>query len=295
MSFTSHTFTNLPLVPTPNPDFWGNVFDFASSRFASLLFIETSTHHNPRIWSSVDSGISQIPVPDLCRFVTSGLRRFEITDLHRFATPGLRRFKIPDLRKFTTSGLRRFKVPDLRRFATSGLRRFTIPDLRRFNAPEKLISWILSNQHFEGDRFFLNSPTHVWPSRAKADITRCSAILTSYCRNPWPASCTASRCHRSWHRHCLYRARWRIDRPPHRAHPRWVAKIIVSPVFDEEGFDPREEVSLRISETSQHSKECFVSGEVPHPRNLISYPLYRQTSADVAVAAHAAHGRASIA
>jgi hypothetical protein len=46
-------------------------------------------------------------------------------------------------------------------------------------------------------------------------------------------------------------------------------EIIVSPVFDEEGFDSGEETSLRIPETAQHSKECVVSGGVPHPRNLI--------------------------
>jgi hypothetical protein len=66
--------------------------------------------------------------------------------------------------------------------------------------------------------------------------------------------------------------------------------IIVSPVFDEEGFDSEEEASLRIPETAQHIKECFVSGGVPHLRNLISYPLYRQTLADVVLATHAAHG-----
>jgi hypothetical protein len=33
-------------------------------------------------------------------------------------------------------------------------------------------------------------------------------------------------------------------------------------VFDEEGFDPKEEASLRMPETGQHSKECFVSGGV---------------------------------
>jgi hypothetical protein len=66
-------------------------------------------------------------------------------------------------------------------------------------------------------------------------------------------------------------------------------------VFDEEGFDFGEETSLRIPETAQHSKECFVSGGVPCSRNLISYPLYRQTPADVVVAAHAAHGRANTA
>jgi hypothetical protein len=66
-------------------------------------------------------------------------------------------------------------------------------------------------------------------------------------------------------------------------------------MFDEEGFDSGEEASLRIPKTAQHSKECFVSGGVPHPRNLMSYSLYRQTPADVVVAVHAAHGRASTA
>jgi hypothetical protein len=72
-------------------------------------------------------------------------------------------------------------------------------------------------------------------------------------------------------------------------------EIIVSPVFDEEGFDSGEETSLRIPETAKHSNECFVSGGVPHPRNLISYPLYQQMPVDVAVATHAAYGRASTA
>jgi hypothetical protein len=72
-------------------------------------------------------------------------------------------------------------------------------------------------------------------------------------------------------------------------------EIIVSPVFDEEGFDSREEANLRIPEIAQQSKECFVRGGVPHPKNLISYPLYRQMPADVTVAAQAAHGRASTA
>jgi hypothetical protein len=137
MSFTSHTFTSLPLIHTSNPNFCGNIFDLASSWFASLLFIETFMRHNLRIWSLVDFWISQIPIlefhrsriPDFLRFVTSGLCRFKIPNLHRFTTPGLRGFKISDLRRFATSGLRRFKIPDLRRFTISELRRFKIPDL----------------------------------------------------------------------------------------------------------------------------------------------------------------------
>jgi hypothetical protein len=106
-----------------------------------------------------------------------------------------------------------------------------------------------------------SSGVHARPSHTKADTPRCSAISLSYCRRPRPASCTPSWCHRQRHRHCLYRARWRIDRPSRRAHPRRCA-----------GFDSREEASLWIPETAQHSKEFFVTGGVPHPRNLISYP-----------------------
>jgi hypothetical protein len=74
-----------------------------------------------------------------------------------------------------------------------------------------------------------------------------------------------------------------------------VPEIIVLSVFDEEGFDSGEETSPRIPETARHSNECLVSGGVPHPRNLTSYPHYQQTPADVAGAAHAAHSQASTA
>jgi hypothetical protein len=114
-----------------------------------------------------------------------------------------------------------------------------------------------------------SSGTHARPSRAKADTPRCSAFSTSYCCRPRPASCTPSRCRQRRHCHCLCRARWRIDRPPHRAHPWRAPEIIVSPVFDEEGFDCREEASLQIPETTQHSKECFVRGGV-HTQEISS-------------------------
>jgi hypothetical protein len=72
-----------------------------------------------------------------------------------------------------------------------------------------------------------------------------------------------------------------------------MSEIIASSVFHKDGFDPREETSLRIPEIGQHSKKGFVGSGVPQPRNLISYPLYRRTPTDITVAAHAAHGRAS--
>jgi hypothetical protein len=105
------------------------------------------------------SGLRGFEIPNLHRFATSGLRRFKIPDPHRFATPGLCGFKIPDLHKFATPGLRGFKIPDLQRFATSGFRGFKIPDLLRINYPESSFHEFRQTRCFEGDRFFLNSPT----------------------------------------------------------------------------------------------------------------------------------------
>jgi hypothetical protein len=79
--------------------------------------------------------------------------------------------------------------------------------------------------------------------------------------------------------------------PTHGGAPEIIAYF---PIFHEHGFDPGEQASHRIPKISQHSKEGFVGSGIPHPINLLSYPLYRQTLADVAVASHATHGRASI-
>jgi hypothetical protein len=113
----------------------------------------------------------------------------------------------------------------------------------------------------------LRSASYAPPSRAKADTPRCSANSTSYYRRPRPASCTASRCRRRWHRHCLCRARWRIDRPPRRSHCRRRAGDHYIPVFHEDGFDPGEEASLQIpkmrtrcgSRTGGWSLPCVMS------------------------------------
>jgi hypothetical protein len=90
-----------------------------------------------------------------------------------------------------------------------------------------------------------SSGAHARPSRAKTDTPRCSAFSTSYCRRPRPASCTHSWCRWRRHRHCLYRARCHIDRPPHRAHLGGAPEIIVSPVFDEEGFVSKHGLSMQ--------------------------------------------------
>jgi hypothetical protein len=107
----------------------------------------------------VTLGFRGFKILGLHRFVTSRLRGFKILDLHRFATSRLRGFKIPDLHRFTTSRLRGFKIPDLHRFATSGLHGFKIPGILRVNYPENSFHEFCQTRCFEGDRFFLNSPT----------------------------------------------------------------------------------------------------------------------------------------
>jgi hypothetical protein len=98
--------------------------------------MEIFIRHNLRIWTSVDSRISQIPDFEFHTFMTLELRRFMTPDLHRFAISRLRGFMIADLRRFATSRLHGFMVLDLLRFATSRLCMFMIPDLHRFNQPK---------------------------------------------------------------------------------------------------------------------------------------------------------------
>jgi hypothetical protein len=89
---------------------------------------------------------------------TLDFRASQIPEFRRFMTSGLRRFKISDLLRFVTSGLRKF--------AKSGLHGFKIPDLLRINYPESSFHEFCQTRRFEGDRFFLNSPTVPSPAFA---------------------------------------------------------------------------------------------------------------------------------
>jgi hypothetical protein len=76
-------------------------------------------------------------------------------------------------------------------------------------------------------------------------------------RRPRPASCTASWCPRRWHRYCLYRARWRIDRLPHRAHPRRRAGEHCIPYFPWRRLWSRRRSKPRIPEINQHANNAL--------------------------------------
>jgi hypothetical protein len=117
MSFTSHTFTSLPLVHTPNPDF------LRRRLWLGLLLIRESPDsgslHTPRF---PNSNFGRLPnfadfrFHDFAGSWLRELRRSKTSDLCKFATSDLRRFEIPDLRKFKIPELRELKIPDLRRF-----------------------------------------------------------------------------------------------------------------------------------------------------------------------------------
>jgi hypothetical protein len=108
MSFTSrelrgwfHTFTSLPLVHTPNPDFWGNVFDLASFWFSNPLSMTPEFRGSERMISHVrDSRVSPILDSRLPRLHDSRLPRFPDSDFRDFLIPGFRDFMIPDFRNF---------------------------------------------------------------------------------------------------------------------------------------------------------------------------------------------------
>jgi hypothetical protein len=136
MSFSSRTFTSLPLVHTLNPDFL--------RRHLWLCFLlarEFRCSQNLR-------------APWLPNLTFERFPNFPV-----FRSSWLRRFEIPDHRVFATPRLRGFKIPDHRVFATSRLRRFKIPDHRECFAPKKLISRTSLNSTFRGWRVFLNPPT----------------------------------------------------------------------------------------------------------------------------------------
>jgi hypothetical protein len=131
ISFTSHTFTSLPLVHTLNPDFlrWQLWLCF-------LLVRECSRSGN--LHASCFLNSSSIIFPNFVDSRSSWLRRFMALSLHEFATSGCSRFKILSHRAFVTPRLREFGSPVHRAFAISRLCEFQTPDLHEFFAPENL-------------------------------------------------------------------------------------------------------------------------------------------------------------
>jgi hypothetical protein len=146
MSFTSHTFTSLPLVHTPNLDF------LRQRLWLGFLLVRESPHsgnlHISRLPNSNFSGFPNSADSWFHGFADSWLRVFTGLRLQE-----LRRFKALDLHRFATLELRSFKIPDLRKFVTSELRRFKVPDLRRFKIPENSFQEFRRTRCFEGDRF----------------------------------------------------------------------------------------------------------------------------------------------
>jgi hypothetical protein len=126
MSFTSrdlrgwfHIFTSLPLVHTSNPDFWGYVFDLASSWFPNPSFMKIFTYHDSRILQVSDRITSQV-----CDSRASRVHDFRALQVHDSRASQVNdsrasRFMIPALREFMISELRRFMISEFSENHTS--------------------------------------------------------------------------------------------------------------------------------------------------------------------------------
>jgi hypothetical protein len=161
MSFTSHTFTSLPLVHTSNPNF------LRRRLWLGILLIRESPHsgnlHAPWLPSSNFSKFPNFADFRFRGFAGSwlrvftcsrpqGLRGFKIPDLHKFATPsfvgpGLRIFASSRFRSFTGS---RFQIFTGSRFLITHFTNFVKLDVSRVTGFPKflntnLVSWILSS------------------------------------------------------------------------------------------------------------------------------------------------------
>jgi hypothetical protein len=149
MSFTSHTFTSLPLVHTLNPDFLRRQL-----WLCFLLVRECSRSgslHAPWL-----PNLSSIISPNFADSRSSWLCRFKVLSLQEFATSGFSMFKTPSHRAFAAPRVRESYSPRIRDFETSW-----IPDSISswVLCPWKLASQISLTSTFRGWRAFLNSPT----------------------------------------------------------------------------------------------------------------------------------------
>jgi hypothetical protein len=142
MSFTSHTFTSLPLVHTPNPDF------LRQRLWLGFLLVRESPHsgnfHMP--WLP-NLGVQRIPefrrlpiswprtssqVRDLRSFAGLRLQIFTGSRLPSFAGSRLQIFASSRLRSFAGSRFQIFASSRLRSFAGSRFQIFASSRLRGF-------------------------------------------------------------------------------------------------------------------------------------------------------------------
>jgi hypothetical protein len=96
MSFTSHTFTSLPLVHTQNPD-------FLRRRIWLCFLLVRESYHSGNLRAPWLPNLSSSRFPNFADSRFLWFRRFMTSGLYKFATPKLRRFEIPDLHTFATA------------------------------------------------------------------------------------------------------------------------------------------------------------------------------------------------
>jgi hypothetical protein len=122
MSFTSHTFTSLPLVHTLNPDF------LRRQLWLCFLLVRECSRSGSLHAPWFPNSSSNI-FPNFADSRSSWLRRFMALSLHEFATSGPSRFKIPSYR---ASRLRDFESSRVQLAAHSWLWDFVNSRLQIF-------------------------------------------------------------------------------------------------------------------------------------------------------------------
>jgi hypothetical protein len=178
ISFTSYTFTSLPLVHTLNPDFlgWRLWLCFLLVRESPIQ--EISAHRVFRTWPPTDFRISWF-----CRFMALDLHKFATSELHLFEIPyrctlaTLEASQVQDsrcshIRDFGASQVQDSRFSRILDFDASQVqdsRSSHIRDFRASQVQDSRSSWVLYSwklitrisyiSTFWGWHVFLNSPT----------------------------------------------------------------------------------------------------------------------------------------
>jgi hypothetical protein len=159
MSFTSYTFTNLPLVHTLNPDFLG--------RRLWLCFL--LVRESPRSGNLHASWLPNLTSSRLSNFMISQVRGFGSSRIRDFGASHVRDSRLLHVRDFEASQVQDSRSSHIRDFEASQVQDSRSSHIRDFEASQVQDSWVLCSwklitriswtSTFRGWHVFLNSPT----------------------------------------------------------------------------------------------------------------------------------------
>jgi hypothetical protein len=127
MSFSSHTFTSLPLVHTPNPDFLGRQLWLCFSLVREFPRSRLPNQTSDRFPNFPSSEVRDFTGSRFQTFACSWLRGFADSRFPKIACPRLQGFAGPRFLKVACSRLRGFTGQRFLKIACSRLRGFAGP------------------------------------------------------------------------------------------------------------------------------------------------------------------------